>query len=124
MARKGRVARGLLPKQDASGKRVWYVRLWHERKERRFGSFKTKSEARDFYEKAKQEQKAGQFFPSGVSARRHSRSRRSWMTTWRRPLGSAVRRERDFARWGATGSRASVPLLSSFEALRRRGSSR
>ena len=63
MARKGRVDRGLLPKQDTSGKRVWYVRLWHERKERRFGSFKTKSEARDFYEKAKQEQKAGQFFP-------------------------------------------------------------
>jgi integrase len=39
------------------------VRLYHEGKERRFGSFKTKTEARDFYEKAKQEQKQGRFFP-------------------------------------------------------------
>jgi len=63
MARKGRVDRGLLQRQDAAGKAVWYVRLWHEGKERRFGSFKNKTEARDFYEKAKQEQKAGRFFP-------------------------------------------------------------
>jgi integrase len=39
------------------------VRLYHEGKERRFGSFKNKTEARDFYEKAKQEQKQGRFFP-------------------------------------------------------------
>ena len=42
---------------------MWYVRLYHEGKERRFGSFKNKTEARDFYEKAKQEQKQGRFFP-------------------------------------------------------------
>jgi site-specific recombinase XerD len=30
---------------------------------RSFGSFKTKTQARDFYEKAKQEQKSGRFFP-------------------------------------------------------------
>ncbi len=63
MARAGRKDRGLLSKHDTAGKTIWYVRLWHEGKERRFGSFKTKTEARDFYEKAKQEQKQGQFFP-------------------------------------------------------------
>ena len=63
MARKGRLDRGLMQKRDASEKIVWFVRLYHEGKERRFGSFSTKTAARDFYEKAKQEQKAGRFFP-------------------------------------------------------------
>ena len=63
MARAGRKDRGLLSKQDLSGKVVWSVRLYHEGKERRFGSFTTNTQARDFYEKAKQEQKAGRFFP-------------------------------------------------------------
>lgn len=63
MARKGRVDRGLMMKPDAAGKMVWYVRLYHEGKERRFGSFRTKTEARDFYEKSKQEQRQGRFFP-------------------------------------------------------------
>jgi site-specific recombinase XerD len=63
MARAGRKDRGLLSKSDASGRVVWFVRLYHDGRERRFGSFKTKTEARDFYEKAKQEQKQGRFFP-------------------------------------------------------------
>ena len=63
MARKGRFDRGLLRKTDVTGKTVWYVRLWHEGMERRFGSFKFKTDARDFYEKVKQEQKQGRFFP-------------------------------------------------------------
>jgi integrase len=42
---------------------VWYVRLYHEGRERRFGSFPTKTKAREFYEKAKLEQKEGRFFP-------------------------------------------------------------
>ena len=63
MARKGRLDRGLMQKRDASGKIVWFVRLYHEGKERRFGSFSTKTAARDFYEKAKQEQQQGRFFP-------------------------------------------------------------
>ncbi len=63
MARAGRKDRGLLSKPDSTGKPVWYVRLYHEGKERRFGSFSTKTQARDFYEKAKQEQKSGRFFP-------------------------------------------------------------
>ena len=63
MARAGRKDRGLLAKKDSTGKPMWYVRLWHDGKERRFGSFKNKTEARDFYEKAKQEQKQGRFFP-------------------------------------------------------------
>lgn len=69
MARTGRKDRGLLSKSDSTGKPVWSVRLWHEGRERRFGSFKTKTDARDFYEKAKQEQKAGQFFPERFQVR-------------------------------------------------------
>ena len=63
MARAGRKDRGLLARKDSTGKTMWYVRLYHEGRERRFGSFKNKTEARDFYEKAKQEQKQGRFFP-------------------------------------------------------------
>lgn len=63
MARAGRKDRGLLAKKDSIGKTVWYVRLYHEGKERRFGRFSTKTSARDFYEKAKQEQQTGRFFP-------------------------------------------------------------
>ncbi len=63
MARAGRKDRGLLSKRDTAGKIVWYVRLYREGRERRFGSFTTKTQARDFYEKAKQEQKQGRFFP-------------------------------------------------------------
>lgn len=63
MARKGHQDRGLLSKTDASGKLLWYVRLMHEGKERRFGSFPTKTKAREFYTKAKAEQHEGRFFP-------------------------------------------------------------
>lgn len=63
MARAGRKDRGLLSKKDSAGKAVWYVRLYHEGKERRFGSFATKTAAREFYEKSKREQKDGRFFP-------------------------------------------------------------
>ena len=55
--------RGLLAKRDSTGELMWYVRLYDNGKERRFGAFKNKTEARDFYEKAKQEQKQGRFFP-------------------------------------------------------------
>ena len=63
MARAGRRDRGLLSKADATGKLVWYVRLYHEGRDRRFGSFPNKTKAREFYEKAKLEQKEGRFFP-------------------------------------------------------------
>ncbi len=63
MARAGRKDRGLLSKRDSAGRVVWYVRLYHEGRERRFGSFPNKTAARDFYEKAKLEQKEGRFFP-------------------------------------------------------------
>lgn len=63
MARKGRMDRGLLSKPDSAGKVMWHVRLYHEGKERRFGSFPNKTKAREFYEKAKLEQKEGRFFP-------------------------------------------------------------
>ena len=63
MARLGRKDRGLLSKRDSAGKVVWYVRLYHGGRERRFGSFQTKTMARDFYGKAKTEQTEGNFFP-------------------------------------------------------------
>lgn len=63
MARMGRKDRGLLSRINAAGEKVWYVRLWHEGRERRFGSFPTKTKAREFYEKAKLEQQEGRFFP-------------------------------------------------------------
>jgi len=63
MARAGRKDRGLPSRVDGSGKARWYVRLYHEGRERRFGAFTNKTQARDFYEKAKQEQKEGRFFP-------------------------------------------------------------
>lgn len=63
MARAERKDRGLLSKPDSTGKPVWFVRLYHDGRERRFGSFPTKTKAREFYEKAKLEQKEGRFFP-------------------------------------------------------------
>jgi hypothetical protein len=63
MARKGRRDRGLVQRKDGMGKVVWHVRLYDHGKERQFGSFPTKTKAREFYEQAKLEQKEGRFFP-------------------------------------------------------------
>jgi site-specific recombinase XerD len=63
MARAGRKDRGLLSKKDSTGKLLWYARLYHEGREQRFGAFPNKTEARAFYEKAKQQQRNGRFFP-------------------------------------------------------------
>jgi len=52
-----------MSKVDATGKLLWYVRLMHDGKDRRFGSFPTKTKAREFYQKAKTEQHEGRFFP-------------------------------------------------------------
>ena len=61
--------RGLLSKLDSAGKSKWYVRLfYHDGKEKRFGPFKTKTDGRDFYEKSKQEQRDGRFFPERYQA--------------------------------------------------------
>ena len=63
MARLGRKDRGLLSRVNAAGEKLWYVRLWHEGREKRFGSFPTKTKAREFYERAKLEQHEGRFQP-------------------------------------------------------------
>ena len=63
MARAGRKDRGLLQRTDATGKPMWYVRLYYQGRERRFGKFPNKTAAREFYEKAKHEQTQGRFFP-------------------------------------------------------------
>jgi integrase len=98
MARKGRKDRGLFCKRNAAGLLVWYVRLCHEGKERQFGSFKTKTEAREFYEKVKHEQKLGQFFPE--------RYQKAGFATFEQVLndylagfmGKSIRDERRYAR--------------------------
>lgn len=63
MARPGRKDRGLYSKRDTAGRVLWYVRLYHAGRDRRFGSFATKTKAREFYEKAKLEQAEERFFP-------------------------------------------------------------
>jgi hypothetical protein len=55
--------KGLRKRVGADGKILWYVRLWHDGRERLFGSFPTKTLAKDFYRQAKVEQKQGRFFP-------------------------------------------------------------
>lgn len=69
MARAGRKDRGLLSKLDSAGKPKWYARLYHEGKEQRFGAFKDKTEAREFYHQAKMEQRQGKFFPEQYRAK-------------------------------------------------------
>jgi hypothetical protein len=63
MARPGRKDRGLYSKRDTAGKLLWYVRLYHQGQDRRFGSFINKTKAREFYERSKAEQSEGRFFP-------------------------------------------------------------
>ena len=67
MARAGEKDRGLLTRKDSTGKPVWFVRLYHDGKERRFGSFSTKTAARDFYEKANRNKGVGGSFLSGIN---------------------------------------------------------
>ena len=55
--------RGLVKSKNAKRKVVWRVRFRHEGKMRWFGSFPTKTEAREFYEDSKSKQRRGQFFP-------------------------------------------------------------
>ncbi len=61
--------RGLVKKKTAQGKWVWWVRRRHEGKMRWFGSFPTKTEAREFYEDGKSAQRRGQFFPENFQRR-------------------------------------------------------
>ena len=68
MARAGRKDRGLLTRMDATGKAVWYVRLYDTGRERRFGAFKNKTAARDFYEKANKNRRKGDSFRNATGA--------------------------------------------------------
>jgi hypothetical protein len=74
--------------------------MWHEGKERRFGPFRTKSEARRFYETAKEEQRQGKFFPQAYQRRAHEPIQAIFDDYMLTTVGKrAVRRERDYARW-------------------------
>ena len=81
MARAGGKDRGLLTRKDSTGKPVWYVRLYHEGKERRFGSFSTKTAARDFYEKANRSRRLGGSSQNAISTE---------STNWSRPCLIAI----------------------------------
>ena len=61
--------RGLVKRRTAQGKIIWWVRLQHDGKMRWFGSFQSKTEAREFYEEAKTDQRRGQFFPENYQRR-------------------------------------------------------
>lgn len=68
MARKHGKDRGLFERPKGSG--IWWVRLWHEGREHRFGAFSTKTEARAFYQKAKTEQREQRFSPEQYHKRK------------------------------------------------------
>lgn len=76
MARKGRTDRGLVSRKNRDGKEMWWVRLSHQGKERWFGGFVNKTEARNFYEQAKGEQRKGKFFPE-----QHQRDKSEYLHT-------------------------------------------
>ena len=111
-------------KRDASGKIVWFVRLYHEGKERRFGSFSTKTAARDFYEKAKQEQKTGRFFPEryqhgGYELIEDVIDRYLLTITTKKPMTQFA--ERFFAKWWKdyfTGKRLNTITVRTLEEAR------
>lgn len=69
MARKDRIDRGLVQRRNAAGEKVWYVRLYHNGKEEWFGSFDSKTDARNFYDDAKSRQRKKKFFPEQYQLR-------------------------------------------------------
>ena len=48
MARKGIVDRGLYSKPNFQGKVLWYVRMFHNGKSKKFGPFAKKTMTREF----------------------------------------------------------------------------
>lgn len=124
MARVGRKDRGLLSKPDSTGKPVWYVRLYHEGRERRFGSFPSKTKAREFYEKAKLEQKEGRFFPEryqhgGYELVEAVIDRYLLTITTKKPMTQLA--ERHFAKWWKdyfTGRRLNAITVGALEEAR------
>jgi integrase len=103
MARKGRVDRGLLEKLNAEGKKVWFVRLHHDGNERRFGSFNTKTAARDFYNKAKLEQKTGRFFPERYQHGGYVLTENLIQHHLERPTVKNVSAFKNYGRWWMAG---------------------
>ncbi len=61
--------RGFVTKRNADGKTVYVVRISHYGHRRKLGPFSTKKAARDCYEKIKNEQREGRFFPEAYHAR-------------------------------------------------------
>lgn len=126
MARKGRLDRGLVSKPDSTGKRVWYVRLYHEGRERQFGSFPNKTKAREFYERAKLEQKDGRFFPEryqhgGYELVEAVIARYLLTITTKKPKGQVE--EKYFAEWWKRyfhGRRLNVVTVQALEDARQR----
>ncbi|MDR4485434.1 MAG: site-specific integrase, partial [Nitrospirales bacterium] len=100
MARKDRKDRGLIQRTDKQGKLSWYVRLYHEGQERRFGAFPSKTKAREFYEKAKTEQKEARFFPELHQVRGQVKAKIVIDTYWKQnQMKRSARDQEYFANW-------------------------
>ena len=69
MAQKKQSDRGLVKRKNRAGKTVWYCRLYLDGRMRWFGSFPTKTEARQCYQEAKTDQRRGQFFSQHLQHR-------------------------------------------------------
>ena len=126
MARKGRLDRGLMQKRDASGKIVWFVRLYHEGKERRFGSFSTKTAARDFYGRQSWNRKRAGFFPERYQQRGYELvdaviDRYLLTVTTKKPTTQMA--ERYFAKWWKDYFKASGSMQSRSAGWKTRGKS-
>lgn len=84
MARAGRKDRGLFQRTLKSGEKVWAVRVAVQGRMQQFSPFKSKGDARAFYEKTKTEQMQGRFFPEkyathGPSGRRQRFAKPKWL---------------------------------------------
>ena len=69
MARKTNSDRGLIKRKNCQGQTVWYVRVSQNGQIRWFGSFPTKTEARDCYEEVKTDQRRGVYFAENLKRR-------------------------------------------------------
>lgn len=71
MARPGGRDKGLYSQTMADGSVAWFVRLYYQYRPKKFGSFKTKTEALKCYRRAKVLIDAGEFRPELFYKKRH-----------------------------------------------------
>ncbi len=82
MARKGHQDRGLMSKVDPTGKLLWYVRLMHDGKEGRFGSFRRRPRRLNSMRKRKPSSMKAGSFPNAISMAGMNWSKRPLTAIW------------------------------------------